>query len=236
MQNVGVDGLQQLYFYIDDSGVLHRNENYFVYAGYTFLNAKERDIAYVRYKKLSDDIRNHLGLSGELKSSMIGTKHKRSLFNILKNEHSLAVYVNNKRVYDNIMNYKKSRHRYKDYILKMAIKNKIKQLIRMNLVNPDVEVGLNIYIDEQLTATDGYYDLEHSIYEELVNGIHNFDYNTFHTPILQSEARIKVRFLDSQNNYLIQASDVLANRFRASFAYNNHKLRNKPNHNSLHLP
>lgn len=228
--------MQQIYFYIDDSGVLHKNERYFVYAGYVFLDAKERNVAYVKYKSLSNKIRDSLGIKGELKSSLIKTKHKRALFNILKYEHSLGVYVNNKNVYNNIMNYKKSRHRYKDYILKMAIKEKVKQLIRMNLVDSNQFLNIKIYIDEQLTATDGYYDLEHSIFEELVNGIHNFNYNVFHEPILRAGAHITVKFLDSKNNYLIQASDVLANRFRASFVYKNHKLRRKPNHSSLHLP
>lgn len=228
--------MQQVYFYIDDSGVLHRNEDYFVYAGYVFLNAKQKDIAYWKYKKLSDSIRDSLNLSGELKSFGLDVKHKRSLYRILKNEHSFAAYVDNKRVYDSIMSQKKSRHRFKDYILKRVIKNKVNQLIRMNLINPNEHITLNINIDEQLTATDGYYDLEHSVYEELVNGIINFNYQAHYQPILHGGAKINVKFLDSKNDYLIQASDVLANRFRASFIHDNVKLRHKKDHCYLHFP
>lgn len=232
----GVNPLQQLYFYIDDSGVLHKNERYFIYAGYVFLNAKQKDIAYWRYKRLSDKIRSSLGSNGELKSFGLSIKHKRSLYRILKHEQSVAAYVDNSRIFDNIMKEKKSRHRYKDYILKRVIKEKIKQLISRQLIDPKNHITLNINIDEQLTATDGYYDLEHSIYEELVNGIINFDYQTFHTPILSDGARVKIKFLDSENDYLIQASDILANRFRSSFVHNNAKLRHKPNHSCLHFP
>src|SRR5690606_8345384 len=120
--------------------------------------------------------------------------------------------------------------------LKRAIKEKIIKLIKSGYVDPQKFVYLRIYIDEQLTATDGYYDLEGTIYEELVNGIINFDYNTFHTPILHGGAKIKIKFLDSKNNDLIQASDVLANRLRASFVYNNPELRRKPNHSYLQFP
>lgn len=231
-----MDTLQQIYFYIDDSGVLHKNEKYFIYAGYVFLNAKDKDIAYVKYKSLSDQIRNSLHISGELKSSQIKPRHKRSLFNILKYEHSLAAYVYNDEIYDNIMENKKSRHRYKDYVLKRAIKERVVKLIELGYINPNEYVTLNIHIDEQLTSTDGYYDLEGTIYEELVNGIYNFDYNTFHQPILLGGAKIKVKFLDSKDDYLIQASDILANRFRASFVLNNPRLRMKPNHCDLHFP
>lgn len=228
--------VQQIYFYIDDSGVLHKNEDFFIYAGYVFLNAEEKDIAYRKYKKLSDNIRDSLRLSGELKSAQLFPKHKRSLFNILKREHSLAAYVHNKNIYDNIMNNKKSRHRYKDYILKRAIKERVIKLIQLGYINDKEHVSLNIHIDEQLTASDGYYDLEGTIYEELVNGIYNFDYNTFHHPILLGGAKIKIKFLDSEDNYLIQASDGLANRLRASFVLDNPKLRRKPNHCDLHFP
>lgn len=228
--------LQHLYFYIDDSGVLHKNDDYFIYAGYVFKSVQERDNAYRRYKSLSNRIRRSLGIKGELKSSHLEPKHKRALFNILKYEHSLAAYVYNKEVYDNIMESKKSRHRYKDYILKRVVKERILKFIQLGYIDPQQFINLRIYIDEQLTASNGYYDLKSSIEEELVYGISNYNYNTFFPPILSGGANIKVKFLDSKNNYLIQASDVLANRFRASFVYNNPKLRKKPNHCDLHFP
>lgn len=228
--------LQQLYFYIDDSGVLHTNEDYFIYAGYVFLNAEDKDIAKRKYKTLADNIGKKLKINNELKSAQLAPKHKRALYNVLKHEHSLCVCVHNKDVYDNIMNNKQSRHRYKDYILKRAIKQRIIKLIQLGYVNPQEFVSLKIHIDEQLTATDGYYDLESTIYEELVKGINNFDYNTFYPPILKGGAKIKIKFLDSKNDYLIQASDVLANRFRASYILHNPKLRRKPNHCDLQFP
>lgn len=228
--------LQNLYFYIDDSGVLHKNDDYFVYAGYVFYNEKKRDSAYRRYKSLSNEIRKYLNISGELKSANLKPKHKRSLYNILKYEDSLAAYVYNKDVFDYIMENKKSRHRFKDYILKRIIKEKINEFIESGHVNPNNFLNIRIYIDEQLTASNGYYDLRSSIEEELLYGISNYDYNKFYPPILHGGANIHVKFVDSKNNYLIQASDILANRLRASFAYNKPYLRRKPNHCDLHFP
>jgi len=53
-----------------------------------------------------------------------------------------------------------------------------------------------------------------------VNGIKNLDYGSFHPPLFTGTVNIKVKFCDSSNNYLIQASDILANRIHSSFNYN----------------
>src|SRR5690606_27230963 len=115
-----------------------------------------------------------------------------------------AAYVYNKDVYEDIMENKKSRHRYKDYILKRIIKERIIKFIKLGYIDPSQFISLNIHIDEQLTSSDGYYDLKSSIEEELLYGIYNFEYNTFYQPILFGGANIHVKFVDSRYNYLIQ--------------------------------
>ena len=65
--------VQHLYYYFDDSGVLHNNskEEYFVYAGYVFIGRENRDKASRKYKSLIRNIRNKTGMEVELKASKL---------------------------------------------------------------------------------------------------------------------------------------------------------------------
>lgn len=228
--------MQTIYIYLDDSGVLHNNEKYFVYAGYLFFGKKERDDARRQYRTLSDKIKRSIDGCEEVKSYGLKPKHKRSLNRVLNKYESLSVCVDIKRVYDHILSEKKSIHRYKDYVLKRCIKGKFMELIRRGLLNPNEDVYLILNIDEQPTSTNGYYDLRSSILEELKYGIRNFDYGITHQPILYGNFNIDVFFRDSKRDYLIQASDILANSIWCSHVFRNPHLRNKTNHFYLQLP
>jgi len=225
-------------FFFDDSGVFHKTESsgYFVYAGYVFFNMNDSDSAKRKYKKALSELKKSVDLEGEFKASSLNAKHKRSLHNSVREFDSLSIAVKLDRVYDHIINDKKSRGRYKDYILKRGIKSKLSEALKYERINADDDINLFIYIDEQQTATNGYYSLEASIKEELQYGIHNFDYGITHNRILNGAINVKVEYCDSKSNYLIQASDILANRVRASYFNNNQKLREIPNHSILTFP
>ncbi|HVX01186.1 MAG TPA: DUF3800 domain-containing protein [Candidatus Babeliaceae bacterium] len=221
-------GKQIINIFLDDSGVFvgGQADTYFIYAGYVFIGKDEKDDARRQYRTLSDAIRKSLGRTGELKAQhLTGTKHKRSLVTVLKNYESLACVVHLPSVRQSIMGNKLSIHRYKDYALKIAIKRKLQALIGAGRIDPALETELNIFIDEQHTSTNGFYSLRESIREEFVNGIHNLDYGTFYPPLFTGGATITVQFCDSSSNYLIQASDCLANRMYTSFNYSLPKLR-----------
>lgn len=236
MQLNGGTSVQTVYIYLDDSGVLHKKQKYFVYAGYVFFGKNEKDKARREYKKLSDNIKNKLIDCQEVKSFGLAPKHKRSLTNVLKKYESLSVCVDIKRVYNNILENKMSIHRYKDYVLKRAIKAKFNQLIQNGRLNPNEDIHLILNIDEQPTSTNGFYDLKSSIFEELKNGVMNFDYGTIHKPILFANFEVDVFFRDSKNDYLIQAADILANSIWSSHVRAIPRMRNKINHIYLQLP
>lgn len=229
--------LQTIFIYIDDSGVFHTNDRYFVYAGYLFLGREEKDNALRKYRTLSNKIKAKIDGCVEVKSYGLDFKNRRSLYNIMKSYESLSLCVNTKRVRKDIMKDKKSIHRFKDYALKRCIKGKFVDLIRRGMINPKEDVNLIINIDEQGTATNGYYDLRASIYEEFINGIQNFDYGTFHKPILFGNLNVQVNYRTSVSDYLIQASDIIANRIWCSHIQSKPKLRDKKgNHFYLQLP
>lgn len=230
--------MQKLIFFFDDSGILHKTNivNKFIYAGYVFRSQEDVDHAKRRYKKAVNNIQKSLGTKRELKACNLEAKHKRALYNILSQTESLGLIVNIPCLYDSILSTPKSICRYKDYALKRLVKYKIEFLVSRGVIDVNEDIDINIFVDEQLTATDGIYGLEVSIKEELQCGIINYDYNCFHEPLFKSRVNVKVKYCVSSNNYMIQASDILANRIYASFKYSRPEFRCIPNHTMLTLP
>ena len=227
-----------VYFFFDDSGTLHRNEasGYFLYAGFVFLSRDELDIAKRKYIKANKALKVATGITGELKASKLATSHKRSLYNSMRECESLSAVVAIRNVYNYILENKKSICRYKDYILKLIIKKKLQELLNEGRLSKGDDVNIIVSIDEQLTASNGYYDLADSIYEELRHGIYNFNYGVMHNNLFDGKVKVSITYCESKNNYLIQASDILANRILTSYRTGNKKLRNIPNHTALTFP
>ncbi len=190
--------LQELFFFFDDSGVLHKNNpvKKFVYAGYVFSSRQELDIAKRKYRSLVKKIQKSLNSESELKAFGLENKHKRALYKVLEYVESLSVVVDVSKIYKSILESSKSVCRYKDYILKRVIKNKIRKLIDRQIISPNDEITLHIFIDEQMTATDGIYGLRETIKEELQHGIKNYDYGTFHQPLFQKKVFVEVKYCD----------------------------------------
>ncbi len=230
---------KSVYFFFDDSGILHPTESsgYFVYAGYVFLSREELDRAKREYIHANKLIKNSTGMTGELKASILSANQKRSLVKVMKKYRSVSLAVRIDSLYSHIVSDKKSICRYKDYVLKRCIKSELLELIRTGQLSKTEDIKLYINIDEQLTATNGYYSLQDSIYEELKHGIINFDYGIQHKKIFEGNVQVRIKYCESKNNYLIQASDILANRVWTSYRVNNHGLRNNiSNHRHLTFP
>ncbi|MFZ7301455.1 DUF3800 domain-containing protein [Enterococcus gallinarum] len=230
--------MQKVYMFFDDSGVLHKNAHsrHFVYAGLAFIGNESKESARRLYCSTLKRIRAQVNIEGELKACFLEPKHKYDLYRVLKNEHSMGLTVDIKRVHENILNEKNSIHRYKDYVLKRLIKARLNDFIAKGLLDPNEDILINICVDAQATATNGYYNFRDSVYEELKNGIINYNYGTFYEPLFFGKVEIHVRYCDSKSNYLVQASDILANRLWTSFFVNNPEMRAIPNHICLRLP
>lgn len=228
--------MQDICMFIDDSGVLHPNDAFFIYGGYVFTDKETREDAKREYRSLLSNIDKELLLEAEYKAASLENKHKRALYNVMRRYHSFGISVKTDRVYPNIMDDKRSRNRFKDYALKRGIKFKIEKMIKEGQIDPSLPVKFTINIDQQSTATNGLYGLSESIREEFTKGISNFDYNTFHKPLFYNKFEISTHYCDSKSNYLIQASDILANRLYTSYQVSRPELRKIPNHHCLHLP
>lgn len=238
---MGTEALQVISIYLDDSGVfsLQNKTKYFVYAGYSFTTDRDRLVAKRIYKRRVIDIKKKLDsqVDDELKAAGLSSKHKKALFEIVKNYNSVDLVVDLSKVYDSIMSNKLAIHRYKDYALKRLIKFEVQRLIDAGEIDPYKPAQLRVYIDQQHTSTDGYYTLAQSVTEELNHGIHNFDYGVFHDPIFKAPVTVSITFCDSAHDYLVQASDILANRIFTAYNFNLPLLaKDIPHHSHMELP
>ncbi len=145
---------------------------------------------------------------------MLKPKHNRQLMNYIRKYSILSCIINNDKVYLNIKADTASRGRFLDYSLKLLIKQTVRGLIKENRIDPNLPIKLVINIDEQTTKTNGYYNLRDGIIEELKYGIYNYNYSSFHTPIVNSDLEVLVHYQKSEKSYLIQASDLVAGTVR----------------------
>lgn len=220
-----------IYIFMDDSGKLTDKETVSVFAGICFTNKSEKDKFNRQYKKALNDIKcKYCDLSKthcqqtdcpEIKSFNIKNKDKRRLINLCKQHLTYAVIINNKKVYPSILKTKASKGRYTDYAQKMIIKKIISHYISDGTIDPNNDLKLVIRIDQQSTKSNGYYSLKESIYEELANGIYNFNYNVMHKPIIFGNLNVDVEYMDSKKVYSIQASDIIAGKVRSTALHSN---------------
>ena len=223
----------EIYILMDDSGKLNSNENSCIYGGLFFYSNKDYINFINKYKSIIDSIKcfycskyitNCSQDCIEIKgTSKIKPKDKRRLFNLLKKQKNYGVFINNNRVYNKIMSDKAARGRYSDYAQKRIVKEIVLYSIQNKSIDPKKELTLNIKIDEAKTKSNGYYNLKDSIYEELVNGIINYDYSTIHKPLLTNGLKIKVRTFNSKYNFGIQGADIISHYLHSQYE---HHLKN----------
>ncbi len=217
----------KIYILMDDSGKLNSNENSCIYGGLFFYSNKDYINFINKYKNIINSIKcsycskhnkscdtNCVEIKG---TTRLRAKDKRRLFNLLKKQNNYGVFINNKKIYSKIMNDKAARGRYSDYAQKRIVKEIVLYSLRNKLIDDKKELDLNIKIDESKTKSNGYYNLEDSIYEELVNGIINYDYSIIHKPLLNNGLKIRVRNFNSKYNYGIQGADIISHYLHSQY-------------------
>ncbi|MDL2211849.1 DUF3800 domain-containing protein [Erysipelotrichaceae bacterium OttesenSCG-928-M19] len=232
-----------LYLYMDESGLINQNESVAIYGGIWFQAKKQKNdfkrkyfsiISELKCKYCSDKPENCNKKCPEIKHNMIEPKHLRRLTNLIK-QHSLtyAVIISNNKLNKSIIQNKGARGRFKDY----SIKRIVKEVVRYELNSGNISNTINLVlsIDQSSTKSNGYYNLKESIYEELVNGVSNFNYAITFTPILDSMT-CDVHYCDSKDNYLIQAADIFVGNMRHYYLTDQRKKLNSNTLVKLYLP
>ena len=209
-----------MFILIDDSGKLNSNECSCIYGGLFFYSSYEYMNFINKYKSVISSIKckycnqkqnfcdkKCIEIKGTTK---LKQSDNRRIFNLVKHQKNFGVFINNKQIYQNIMNDKSARGRFTDYAQKRIIKEII--LYSINEKKIDINKPLYLYIktDEYTSKSNGYYNLKDSIYEELVNGIINYDYSFIHKPILNNQLIITYKMYNSKFNFGIQSADFIA--------------------------
>ena len=146
----------------------------------------------------------------------------------------MAIKISNLKSY--ILADKKSRQRFKDYALRRIVKKLFQSLIDQGLVDPEQEIELHVNIDQQGFATNGLYGLGDAFLRNYTKVSTILIMELFYPPILTGDFNVLTRSCVSENDYLIQAADILANRIWNSYVQNNVSLRTIPKHIHLWLP
>lgn len=221
--------IQNIYIAIDDSGTLSKYEDAIIYGGIIFFNKNEVDNFIKKYKNIVNNIKCKYcknkcnNKCPELKHYNLNQKDKFKFINYLKKYYLIACTINNKKIYKNIIENKKTKGRFLDYSVKILIKKTIVNLIKNNIIDEEKDLNITIYIDEQNYKSNGYYNLKESIFEELKYGMINFKNNYNFKPIIKGNLTIKLYFKDSSKSFLIQAADLVAGTTRKIIIKENNK-------------
>ncbi len=203
-----------LFIYSDESGVFDAAHNdYYVFGGLIFMSEEDIGNASRKYIAVENTLReNGICNGNEIKAAVVSAKHKRKLYNSLKEYHKFAVVIREKDLNANIFMDKKSKQRFLDYAYKRAVKNGISYLMDSGFFGKSDIEKLSFFIDEHTTATNGRYELKEALDGELSIGTFNYSYNHFYPPIFSNRPIIKLKFCDSKSKTLVRAADIVANK------------------------
>lgn len=226
-----MEKIQEIYIYMDDSGKMSHADKCCSYGGIYFKNRQDRDnfkrqyLSIINSKKCDFCQKEKISCDKkcpEIKSHTTNSKFRRRIVNLIKNSknvNSYATTIYTRNIPSDILNVKHSRGRRTDYYQKRIIKEIIKKLISEKAIDPYKKIKMVIRIDESPRATNGIYNLEASIIEELVYGITNFDYGCTFPPIIFGGLDLDLKYVDSKKETLVQASDFFVGYVNATLTW-----------------
>lgn len=204
-----------IFVYADESGVFDRAHNdVFVFGGLIFLDREERDLARRRYQSAERTLRDSGAAEGhdEMKAIYLTNKQKSSMYRSMNPYHRFGVVVLQKQVNERIFDNKKSKQRFLDYAFKRGIKKALERMIATGDLHVDDVENIYVVMDEHTTATDGRYELRESLENEFKIGTFNGTWNKFFPPLFPGMGTVEFQLRDSNQEALIRAADITANR------------------------
>lgn len=203
-----------LYIYADESGVFDNKHNdIFVFGGVVYIGEDQKNIACRRYAHIERVLRETSYPDvHELKATILSNKHKASIYRSLNQYHRFGVVIDQTRVYPRIYKDKKTKQRFLDYAFVRSVRYILEHLLESNVLRADQIHDICVFMDEHSTATNGRYELEQSLEQELKIGKFNSNYTGMIVgPLLPDMHNIKVKMRDSSKDILIRSADIVAN-------------------------
>ena len=124
---------QIVYISLDDSGKLNSKEKYLVYAGLFFTDKKELEIFKAKYKNIRNNIykKDIYKNVEELKGHTLQNVDRLRLLRFIHKYSTAGLVVDNSKIEkEDILISKYARGRYRDYVIKLLIKDVIIDLIK----------------------------------------------------------------------------------------------------------
>ena len=228
-----------IFVYSDESGVFDKvHYRYFVFGGIICIDSTGKELWSRKYSAAEKSI-NRDGKYGshELKGSRVSAKDKNKLFRSLNQCYKFAVVIDQSALLDEIYLAKKDKQRYLDYAYKTVVEEAFFDLEARGIIDLKEVDRVYFNVDEHSTATNGIYELQAILEQELVLGTFNYDYSRYYAPSLPNCREISVTFCDSETKLLIRPADIIANKI--FYCAENDKmegLAETPNLFLLHLP
>lgn len=202
----------ELYIYSDESGVFDNKHNqYYTYGGLIIVGKELRDNVARKYVGAEKNIAKAYPSGMELKAALVSNRHKSKLYGAVKPYNKFGAIITQANVHEKIFAHKASKQRYLDYVYKMALKNAFIEMEAANIIKFDDVTGLNVYVDEHTTATDGRYELRQALLQEFKIGTFNMEWNIFYKPIFPNLQDVKLQYCNSSKVPLVRAADIVAN-------------------------
>lgn len=193
------------YLYLDDSGVLSKNDKFFVYGGFVVSDENKAKLN-VNYKRRVKKLKRKIGLNdqSEIKGFGITSVDRSSLLrNLQSNCTQIFIVVEIINLPDHVFYSSKNTTRHKNYLVFRIVE---KLLLSGKLDKCD---SLTIWLDNQNVAV--------SAKDSLESYLHNsFNENKYYSQkkfceLNHEYIEFSVDYKDSKHSYLIQGADLLAN-------------------------
>ena len=204
-----------LYVYSDESGVFdYIHNDIYVFGGIIFTSKDTRDVCARKYSKAEKVIAQsgNYQKNTELKANILSNNQKGKLYRSLNKEYKFAAVVDQKKVYQQIFEDKKSKQRYLDFVYKMALKNAFTKMIDRGIFQASDIKNIYVFYDEHTTATNGIYELKEALRQEFKSGTYNWNYQRFFPPLFPNIADVSTKQMDSKKSLLIRSADIIANK------------------------
>ncbi|MBP5222618.1 MAG: DUF3800 domain-containing protein [Lachnospiraceae bacterium] len=230
-----------LFVYSDESGVFDcRHSKYFVFGGLLFLDAETMQSASRRYQSYESAVRSRLSIpqSEEIKACNLPINDRRLLLRATNREFRFGIVIEiaDLKIRWIIADDKKSRQRYMDFAYKIAVKRFMSSLIYDGAIKPNEVRTVHFFTDQHNTATNGRYELEEALEQELIRGTINFETQDHYLPLFPKAKSVTVKYCDSKKVALIRAADIVANKIYAQANLDRIVYEEKPTFYVCHLP
>ncbi len=190
--------MNSLYISIDESGTFASGDSIFVFAGYAILGSEKYNSKLRKYLAVEKTFKT----TGEVKASNQSATNRQRLLDVMKNQNSFAIAINNKNL---------PLASYQDSVAKALIKDDILRNLIIEVIGDYELLTLDqivIEVDEQNLASGMKQNLYLNLYKQLISGYYNR--NQFIKPLAKADLQLTVRYVDSTAHPLVRSSDILA--------------------------